>query len=73
MDLIEATFEDGVLRPLRRLALRPGEHVGIVVVRRPDPARWDLKRLAGGSSEEQTLAESGLDAWESALDREDRG
>jgi predicted DNA-binding antitoxin AbrB/MazE fold protein len=42
MEVIEAEFNDGVLRPMRRLPLRPGERVGIVVVRRPDPLRWDL-------------------------------
>jgi predicted DNA-binding antitoxin AbrB/MazE fold protein len=73
MEVIEATFEDGVLRPSRRLALRPGEHVGIVVVRRPDPARWNLERLARTDDSDRELAEEGLDAWQSALDREDRG
>lgn len=46
MEVIEAEFNDGVLRPMRRLPLRPGERVGIVVVRRPDPLRWDLPRLS---------------------------
>lgn len=46
MEVIEAEFNDGVLRPMRRLTLRPGERVGIVVVRRPDPSRWDLPRLS---------------------------
>ena len=46
METIEAEFETGVLRPMRKLSLRPGERVGIVVVRRPDPARWDLDRLS---------------------------
>jgi predicted DNA-binding antitoxin AbrB/MazE fold protein len=32
MEIIEAEFENGVLRPTRRLPLRPGERVGIVVV-----------------------------------------
>lgn len=72
MEIIEAEFEDGVLRPIRRLALRPGERVGIVVVRRPDPARWDLDRLSKHSSGDQTLAEEGLADWATALDREDR-
>jgi predicted DNA-binding antitoxin AbrB/MazE fold protein len=72
MGIIEATFEDGVLRPSRRLSLRPGEHVGIVVVRRPDPSRWDLERLARTADRDRELSEEGLDAWQSALDREDR-
>jgi len=42
MEVIEAELKDGVLRPMLRLPLRPGERVGIVVVRRPDPLRWDL-------------------------------
>ena len=73
MAIIETEFEDGVLRPMRRLPLRPGERVGIVVVRRPDPARWDLARLAKLSSEEDLkLAEEGLTDWAASLDREDR-
>ena len=73
MEIIEAEFDDGVLRPTRRLLLRPGERVGIVVVRRPDPARWDLVRLSkAGAAVDKTLAEEGLDDWASALDREDK-
>ncbi len=73
MEIIEAEFENGVLRPMRRLSLRPGERVGIVVVRRPDPARWDLRRLSkAAAADEATLAEEGLGEWADALDREDR-
>jgi len=73
MEIIEAEFRDGVLRPVRRLSLRPGERVGIVVVRRPDPARWDLQRLSHAvGADEKRLAEEGLDEWADALDREDR-
>jgi len=72
MELIEAEFENGVLRPLRRLSLRPGERVGIVVVRRPDRARWDLDRLSKGSGDDEKLAKEGLADWAAALDREDR-
>jgi predicted DNA-binding antitoxin AbrB/MazE fold protein len=73
MRIIEAEFENGVLRPIRRLPLRPGERVGIVVVRRPDPARWDLERLSkAATADEEKLAEEGLGAWADALDREDR-
>jgi predicted DNA-binding antitoxin AbrB/MazE fold protein len=72
MEFVEAEFEDGVLRPVRRLALRQGERVGLVVVRRPDPARWDLARLSRvAGTEDQVLAEEGLGDWASALDRED--
>ena len=70
--MIEAEFENGILRPMRRLALRPGERVGIVVVRRPDPARWDLARLSSGSADEATLADEGLADWGTALDHEDQ-
>lgn len=73
MAIIEADFDDGVLRPVRRLPLRPGERVGIVVVRRPDPARWDLVRLSKQSGDDdQKLTEEGLADWAAALDREDR-
>jgi predicted DNA-binding antitoxin AbrB/MazE fold protein len=73
MTVIEAEFEDGVLRPIHRLPLRSGERVGIVVVRRPDPARWDVARLAKQATDEDLQrAEEGLDAWADALDREDR-
>jgi len=72
MELIEAEFSDGVLRPMRRLRLRPGERVGIVVVRRPDPLRWDLTRLAKVIGDEDTLTEAGLAEWETTLRREDQ-
>jgi hypothetical protein len=58
---------------MRRLPLRPGERVGIVVVRRPDAARLNLARLSKtASADEEELAEEGLSAWADALDREDR-
>lgn len=72
MEVIEAEFNDGVLRPMRRLLLRPGERVGIVVVRRPDPLRWDLARLSKVISDEDTLTEAGLAEWETTLSHEDR-
>ena len=72
MELIEAEFENGVLRPACRLALREGERVGLLVVRRPDPARWDLDRLSKAAcAGDLTLAEEGLGEWASALERED--
>jgi len=70
---IEASYENGLLRPARPLALRPGERVAVIVMRRPDPARWDLARLAASSSEDEDLAEAGLAEWSAGLDREDRG
>jgi predicted DNA-binding antitoxin AbrB/MazE fold protein len=72
MELIEAEFNEGVLRPMRRLRLRPGERVGIVVVRRPDPSRWDLVRLSRANPDEDGLTEVGLAEWEATLSREDQ-
>jgi predicted DNA-binding antitoxin AbrB/MazE fold protein len=68
---VEALYENGILRPAKPLNLRPGERVGVIVVRQPDSKRWDLARLA--SSEDVDLASAGLDDWAAALDREDRG
>ena len=72
MEVIEAEFNDGVLRPMRHLSLRPGERVGIVVVRRPDPSRWDLVRLSKVVPDEESLTAAGLGEWEIALRHEDR-
>jgi len=73
MEIIEAEFADGVLRPTRRLPLRPGERVGIVLVRRPDPSRWDLDRLSKTApTSDKALAEEGLGDWASVLDLEDQ-
>ena len=72
MEVIEAEFNDGVLRPMRHLSLRPGERVGIVVVRRPDPSRWDLARLSKVVPDDESLTEAGLGEWETMLRREDR-
>jgi predicted DNA-binding antitoxin AbrB/MazE fold protein len=72
MGVIEAEFNDGVLRPTRRLPLRPGERVGIIVVRCPDPSRWDIGRLSKPSADEDMLTEAGLTEWETTLSHEDR-
>jgi len=72
MEVIEAEFNDGVLRPTRHLSLRPGEKVGIVVMRRPDPSRWDLVRLSKVAPDEKALTEAGLSDWEMMLRHEDR-
>jgi predicted DNA-binding antitoxin AbrB/MazE fold protein len=73
MRAIEALYEDGLLKPETPLALRPGERVALIVVRHPDPKRWDLERLAkSGMTEDLTLAEEGLAEWAEALDAEDR-
>ena len=73
MRIVEARYEDGVLRPAERLGLRAGERVNLIVVRRADARRWDLTRLATTSGEEDlTLAEHGLAEWEKDLDAGER-
>jgi len=50
-----------VLGPTERLALRPGERVQLIVVRRPDPSRWKVDKLAMTvNGEDLALAEEGL-------------
>ena len=72
MSIIEADFENGLLRPTSPLRLRPGERVGIVLIRRPDPSRWDMARLSKPADpDESGLAETGLADWATALDHED--
>ncbi|HWN42498.1 MAG TPA: antitoxin family protein [Thermoanaerobaculia bacterium] len=72
MRRIEARYEEGLLRPETPLALTPGERVALILVRHPDPKRWDLKRLAeSGGIEDRTLAEQGLAEWADMLDKED--
>ena len=68
---VEASYEDGFLKPAQPLKLRQGEKVAVIVLRHPDAARWDMKRLAAGAAEDGTLATAGLDAWADALDVED--
>ena len=73
MRLVEARYEEGLLKPTEPLALRPGERVGLIVVRRPDSSRWDLQRLATtGGGEDLSLAKQGLGDWAGALEGEDR-
>ena len=73
MKLVEARYEKGLLRPTKPLALRPGERVNLIVVRRPDPSRWNLDRLAKSlTAEDLELAEQGLSDWSVKLDKEDR-
>ena len=65
---IEARYEKGMLRPNEPLALRPGESVHLIVVRRADPKRWDLDRLAKSvTAEDVSLAEQGLAEWSVSL------
>ncbi len=67
--LVEAHYENGVLRPAEPLGLRPGERVNLIVMRHPSPSRWDLARLAKtGNEDELALAEQGLAEWASALE-----
>jgi predicted DNA-binding antitoxin AbrB/MazE fold protein len=71
MRLVDACYEGGLLKLSRPLALRPGERVGLIVVRRPDPKRWDLDRLASSAGKDElALAQQGLGEWAQALDEE---
>jgi predicted DNA-binding antitoxin AbrB/MazE fold protein len=68
MRWIEARYEEGRLKPERPLTLTPGERVALIIIRHPDPKRWDLDRLAKtGASEDSALAGLGLDEWTDAL------
>jgi len=71
--VVEAEYEKGMLKPSTPLTLRPGEHVPLIVMRQPDPKRWDLSRLAPSpAAEEAFLAEQGLEGWAANLEAEDR-
>jgi len=71
--LVEAQYENGVLRPVERLGLRSGERVNLMVMRRPDPRRWDLARLSSTSKQEDlSLSEQGLADWADSLDAPER-
>ncbi len=72
MGPVDALYENGSLRPVAPLPLRPGERVSVIVMRKPDASRWDRSRFQA-SDEEMVLAEAGLADWADALDREDRG
>ena len=73
MRLIEARYEKGILKPTEPLALRSGESVNLIVVRRADPSRWDIHRLAmSGNAEDLTLAEQGIEDWAAKLEVEDQ-
>jgi predicted DNA-binding antitoxin AbrB/MazE fold protein len=70
--IIEAHYENGLLRPKSPLALRLGERVGVIVVRWPDPARWDLRKIGAlADSEDVALAEAGLGEWLHQIDEEE--
>jgi predicted DNA-binding antitoxin AbrB/MazE fold protein len=71
--VVEAEYEKGMLKPSTPLRLRPGERVHLIVMRQPDPKRWDLSRLAESpAADEAVLAEQGLEGWAANLDAEDR-
>ena len=73
MRLVEARYEKGILKPREPLPLRSGESVNLIVVRRADPSRWDMNRLAkSGNEEELTLSEQGIQDWAAKLDVEDQ-
>ena len=69
---VEACYEDGILKPVQPLQLRQGESVTVIVLRRPDSSRWDMKRLTAGAADDEALAAAGLDVWADGLDAEDR-
>lgn len=72
MKAIDARYEDGVFRPETPPVLKPGERVRLIILRSPDPARWDLTRLARtAGTEDDALAQAGLGRWADRLDRED--
>ena len=69
MKIVEARYEGGLLKPTEPLPLRAGERVNLIVVRRPDPNRWNLDRLKESANEEDiALAEQGLTDWSAKLD-----
>lgn len=74
MRAVEALYEDGLLRPKKPLALRPGEQVSVIVLRRADRERWNLGRLSRtGQDEDLALSEQGLAQWSETLEGEDSG
>lgn len=72
MQPVDASYEGGVLKLAKPVSLRTGEKVTVVIIRRPDHARWNLARLSGTAHEDAALADAGLAEWGAALDAEDR-
>lgn len=69
MLVIAARYEEGFLKPDSPLALEPGERGTLILVRNPDPKRWNLTQLAkSGALEDLELAHLGLEEWAEALD-----
>ena len=69
--LVEARYENGVLLPVDRLGLRPGESVNLIVVRRPVAGRWDLPKLAKAGSAEDLAGTALIDSSPSGVPPED--
>lgn len=71
---VDARYEHGTLKLAQPLPLTPGEQVRVIIVRKPDPKRWNLEKLqATSASEDSSLAEAGLGEWEHGLDGEGSG
>jgi predicted DNA-binding antitoxin AbrB/MazE fold protein len=71
--VVEAEYEKGMLKPSTPLTLRPGDRVHLIVMRQPDPKRWDLSRLGRTpAAEEAVLAEQDREGWAANLDAGDR-
>jgi predicted DNA-binding antitoxin AbrB/MazE fold protein len=69
---VEASYENGLLRPAKPLPLGEGEHVRLIIARKPDPTRWDIDKIAAAAREEDVeLAGAGLEQWAADLDAED--
>jgi len=67
-ELLAAAFDVNELP----LPLRSGERVVLIVLRKPEPSRWDPDRLREHAQEDLRLAETGMAQWCEALDEEDR-
>jgi predicted DNA-binding antitoxin AbrB/MazE fold protein len=71
---VDARYEHGTLKLSQPLPLTPGEQVRVIIVRKPDPKRWNLEKLQStDASEDSSLAEAGLSEWEHGLDSEGTG
>src|SRR2546425_10385337 len=79
---VDALYENGLLRPVSPLPLRSGERVALIVIRRPDPRRWDFTRLAAHGDDDLArqkpalmsgppplIARTGGETWRNLVDR----
>jgi predicted DNA-binding antitoxin AbrB/MazE fold protein len=74
MRSVEAEYEQGTLKLSQPLPLTPGERVRVIVVRQPDPRRWDLAKFrATETSEDLALSGAGLADWDKAIDADGEG